>query len=98
MTKRTPGKWTVLRESDKGGWKGICVTAGNNVVANIVMQLTENEAANARFIAAGPDMEEALEVAAKAEMYDPATGIIDADVLEIVQQAARAALRKARGE
>lgn len=39
------------------------------------------------------ELEEALRVAATAELYDPATGIIDADVLEIVQHTARAALR-----
>lgn len=37
-------------------------------------------------------LREALTVAATAEMYDPATGIIDADVLEIVQDTARTAL------
>ena len=39
-------------------------------------------------------LREALTVAAKAELYDPATGIIDADVLAIVQDTARAALRQ----
>ena len=34
----------------------------------------------------------ACEIAAKAELYDPATGIIDADVLDIVQEEARKAL------
>lgn len=38
-------------------------------------------------------LRKALTVAAKAELYDPATGVIDADVLEIVQDVARAALR-----
>lgn len=37
-------------------------------------------------------LEKALEVAAKAELYDPTTGIVDADALEAVQQVARAAL------
>lgn len=39
-------------------------------------------------------LREALTVAAKAELYDPATGIVDADVLAIVQDTARAALRR----
>ena len=34
----------------------------------------------------------ALRIVATAELYDPATGIIDADVLEIAQQSIRAAL------
>ena len=38
-------------------------------------------------------LREALTVAAKAELYDPATGIVDADVLAIVQDTARAALQ-----
>jgi hypothetical protein len=40
----------------------------------------------------------ALRIAATAELYDPATGIIDADVLEAVQQAARRALGEAKDE
>ena len=39
-------------------------------------------------------LREALTVAAQAELYDPATGIVDADVLAIVQDTARAALRR----
>ena len=37
-------------------------------------------------------LREARRVIATAELYDPATGIIDADVLEICQNEARAAL------
>jgi len=59
--------------------------------------------ANAAFIAAAREalpaaldrldaLEAALRIAAKAELYDPGTGIIDADVLEIVQSEARKAL------
>jgi hypothetical protein len=44
---------------------------------------------------AAAEMYEALKVAAKAELYDSHTGIIDADVLEIVQDVARAAIAKA---
>ena len=36
----------------------------------------------------------ALRVIAKAELYDPVTGIIDADVLAICQQEARVALKE----
>lgn len=39
-------------------------------------------------------LREALFVAAKAELFDPDTGIIDADVLQIVQDVAKAALRQ----
>lgn len=38
---------------------------------------------------------EACNVIAKAELYDPASGIIDAEVLEAIQQLARAAIKKA---
>ena len=40
----------------------------------------------------------ACEIIAKAELYDPVTGIIDADVLEACQEAARAAIAKVTGE
>lgn len=40
------------------------------------------------------ELVEALKVAATAELYDPITGIIDADVLAIVQDVARDALAK----
>ena len=39
---------------------------------------------------------EACKITAKAELYDPATGIIDADVLDIVQDVARAAISRAQ--
>lgn len=39
----------------------------------------------------------ACRVAATAELYDPGTGIIDADVLGIVQDVPRAAIAKATG-
>lgn len=56
MTDHTPGPWTVERESDKGGWKGIAIKAERAIVANVVMQLTENELANAKVIALAPEL------------------------------------------
>lgn len=52
-----------MRESDKGGWRGISVKdAAGGFIANLVMQLAENEMANARLIAAAPELLAALKL------------------------------------
>jgi hypothetical protein len=96
MTKQhTPGPWFVtpdgaaVYEKDGYGYRGDTVCG--------LPSRSDSRAANARLIAAAPDLLEALKVAAKAELYDPATGLIDADVLDIVQDVARAAIAKATG-
>lgn len=90
--KHTPGPWTVERESDRGGWKGIAVKAEHAVVANLVMQLTENELANAKVIAAAPD----LLAAVRAILFQVCQGaVLERDAC--VSQA-RNAMRKATTE
>jgi hypothetical protein len=62
MSAYTPGPWIVIRASDKAGWYGLSVAAGNTHVANVVMQLDDREGANARLIAAAPELLEACRV------------------------------------
>ena len=57
--------------------------------SNYVAEIGKLTTINAELLAA-------LEIVAKAELYDLSTGIIDADVLEAVQENARAALAKAK--
>lgn len=52
----------------------------------------DRDAENARLTAEVARLREAVKVAATAELYDPITGVIDADVLDVVQDIARAAL------
>ena len=89
--QHTPGPWTA-----KGPHIHEPIPSFNWIATVQTSNMPEWEA-NARAIAAVPEMLEALKVAAKAELYDPATGLIDADVLDIVQDVARAAYVKATG-
>jgi hypothetical protein len=96
--QHTPGPWLV----DFGETTSVRLSDGSRVASVAHLRLysraaASEVAANAHLIAAAPDMLEALKVAAKAELYDPATGLIDADVLDIVQDVARAAYAKATG-
>lgn len=62
-TAAAPGPWAVVRESDKGGRRGISVKdAAGGFITNLVMQLAENEMANARLIAAAPELLAALKL------------------------------------
>ena len=60
------------------------------LIARIDTERTARLAAEARVKV----LEDALRVIAKAELYDPTTGIIDADVLAICQQEARTTLKE----
>jgi hypothetical protein len=75
------------------------ISAGEHrvIVSRGRLPETEDSIALAHLLHAAPDLLAACRVAATAELYDPATGIIDADVLEAVQEVARAALTKAEG-
>lgn len=96
-SQHTPGPWAVV---DRLKWSanGAQIWAGDLHVASVSGKLDKaphQKAADAQLIAAAPRLLEACRVAAKAELYDPATGIIDADVLEIIQDVARAAIAEA---
>ena len=92
----TPGPWVVERSSEKSGWSGISVKAPSGAyLANLVFQLTENERANARLIAAAPALLRACQ-AASAYLCDPPSKFPEnrAAAEEII----RAAIAAATGE
>lgn len=89
----TPGPW--IR-----GARLLDVCAGASVVATVACAsshpATEEQAhANARLIAAAPDLLAALETIANSEPMDGDSFVCDFDTLQSV---ARAAIRKAKGE
>ncbi len=81
----TPGPWKQSCESIDPDWH-IVTTSGGAIIANVFAP----QNANARLIAAAPDLLEALEGAMK---------LLDAGALyEPQAYAARAAIAKARGQ
>lgn len=95
--QHTPGPWEIVDRFPRTG-SGAQIWGQGVHIASLSRapdKPPHQKFADARLIAAAPKLLEACRVAAKAELYDPATGIIDADVLEIVQDVARAALAEA---
>lgn len=76
--KYTPGPWEVERVNDQTGFKSIGIKSESGVfVANIVFQPTDNETANARLIAAAPELLEALRAVLTIPfMWDDAVEIL----------------------
>lgn len=89
----TKGPWVIDRWSDKQGSKGISIKSAAGLhIANMVMQLDDAEPANARLIAAAPDLMEALKnLLSWSERITEFHGAPS-------QEAARAAARKAEGK
>ena len=91
MNKHTPGPWTVTRVSKSTILKDLYVSASPERVARVVLPATANSIdeyeANARLIAAAPDLLEALK------------GFMDgAEAMGWNTDKARAAIAKATGE
>ena len=96
----TPGPWVVERSSEKSGWSGISVRAPSGAyLANLVFQLTENERANARLIAAAPALLEALR---ECVTDNPGAACYNTGKktrrLEAINDIVRAAIKAATGE
>ena len=95
--KHTPGPWK-FRELECEDSRGMGYVSGgpNNVdlfhTGAMELWASENRA-NARLIAAAPDLYAACKIAATAEIFG-VDGIIDLGVLEIVIDAAKAAIAK----
>ena len=95
-TKFTPGPWTVDDDCNGPyalGHDGIMVADCGIFTVPRGARTEETNAANVKLIVAAPDLYEACKIAATAEIFG-ADGIIDLDVLEIVIDAARAAIAK----
>lgn len=58
----------------------------------------QNAEKNAKLLAAAPELLEVCKIIATAELCDLLTGIIDADVLEVLQIEARKVVAKAEGK
>lgn len=104
MTKHTPGPWTVestgMGYSVRGDGNGHCVVFTNTASCSKAalrrsISKDEEESANARLVAAAPDLLEALERITR-ELGVPQPGYPQpvANAVEI----ARAAIAKARGD
>lgn len=89
-TRHTPGPWTVHGEPHD-----LCVRAGGSTVAEVIPR--EARAANARLIAAAPELLEALSQA--SDLLHRHMGQYGADELdERGLEVIRAAIAKATGE
>lgn len=93
MSKHTLGPWVVTRVSKSTILKDIYVSAGSERIARVVVPATASSIdeyeANARLIAAAPDLLEALEKISKMDVGNPyARGCAEI---------ARAAIAKATG-
>lgn len=95
----TKGPWRIGKiathvESDSG--EGICSTGGYQNNTENQWELNERQQANARLIAAAPDLLEALEKIATVKCIQFAE--LPPDNCGCVGCLARAAIRKAKGE
>jgi hypothetical protein len=91
MIKHTPGPW-----HNKEGYRFLNARSDKGVVADIRIVggvITPEDKANARLIAAAPDMLQALrDIAAETTGYD------NEDIIAAIQGICRAAITKAQGK
>ncbi len=93
--KHTPGPWKFSAESIDPEWS-VVTTAGGSVIANVNDR--HDQLANARLIAAAPDMLEALsKLMDLNDNSGPFGGEILEDRITRAWDAARAAIAKAEG-
>lgn len=99
MSEHTPGPWTVqLLEEKHGGyenWKTFCIRANNNChlasVGHIDRFHANKTEANARLMAAAPNMFQALQDIALGQMQIPSAKSFESHAIGI----AKAAIKKA---
>lgn len=104
MSKHTPGPWRIKKQKNGRDFEVIGADGFFIFETDVAMFDGEMEEANARLIAAAPDMLEALEAAARVMSHIRDAAI--ADPLKYVPISAykegynkvRAAIRKARGK
>ena len=93
MAEHTPGTW-VAKPHQFGGCWWVDTLHGSIQVSMKTLFKDNMDEANARFIAAAPDMEKALEMYIQAEDSEPSS----VEQFAWAGDAARAALAKAKGE
>jgi hypothetical protein len=103
-TKHTPGPWTVEKFTREHEWVRMRarVTDGEDTVAQLFDSAFEDRNhANARLIAAAPEMLEALELTLEALFQNPelnfCKGPMAIETFEAINSI-KAAIRKAKGE
>lgn len=100
MSKHTLGPWVVTRVSKSTILKDIYVSAGSERIARVVVPATASSIdeyeANARLIAAAPDLLEALRELEEAARCVQA-GEWDRSSIDVERRKARAAIAKATG-
>ena len=94
MGERTPGTWVAQPHQFGGGCWWVDTRDGSIQVSMKALHKDEKDEANARFIAAAPDMEKALEMYIQAA--DSQVPCVELFIW--AEEAARAALAKAKGE
>lgn len=101
MSKHTPGPWNIAQESIDKEWH-IVTASGGRIMANVHIEAgNEMDAANARLIAAAPDLLAACkDVARQANMNIDADDPDNWHLAEITRSAVElvfAAIAKAEG-
>ena len=91
--EHTPGPWAAKPHPFGGCW-WVDTLDGSIQVSMATLHKGEKDEANARFIAAAPDMEKALQMYIQAEDSEPSS----VEQFAWAGDAARAALAKAKGE
>lgn len=92
--KHTPGPWTIRTEKRT---RLVCDAHGNQIAAIRPVKrygVEGDDAANARLIAAAPEMYEALRIIADSEEFNGDAFVCD---FETLQGVARSAIAKAEG-
>jgi hypothetical protein len=100
MSKYTGGPWKVLARA--GNPKGVCVFADHVAIADVLhphpLSDTVGQAANARLIAAAPDLLAACrEALTELEAWEDGSADVD-DPAWVVKQTLLAAIAKAENE
>ncbi len=102
-TLHTPGPWYVAHHSDIDGGQSIdirhcCDIPPSTPQIHQIARLPENALANARLIAAAPDLLSALESAFNAIAWDIPSGNLSGQEEEALLDVIRATIDKAKGE
>jgi len=91
-TKHTPGPWRVIGPTKTSGW-GLCIGCAHNIVARLTGRGSNETSANARLIAAAPDLLAVLKEVAESSQYWG-----EYDVPLGIHERIAAAIAKAEGE
>jgi len=96
QTKHTPGPWTTNRTSDTSEGRSIGTAKGSIALLTEDRYTASEQTANARIIAAAPDLLAAAErVARLMEWKDTPSSMVEIDA---VKAQLRSAIARARGE